>query len=426
MRFRISKIYFNGRALPSGTTNVRAHKRLRAHRGYHYRTMPVKSTSRAQEEIKFSSLFEFAALDAPKKQKKRRFRAALKKITDLVASIGLLILKIFLAVGKAIAFVFKKILPLSRPRSIPMLFGALCAALTVTIISAFTIGAVLLARYFLPYEEFVIPELVGKSLSEATELYSEKADFSVTYTYSSEHAVGTVISQYPSSGVIKKQYSASPTSSISLKVSLGTRSYQVGDLVGESERDTLIELRKNEVITKIIKEYSDTVEAGRIISTAPAENATVREGETLTLLVSLGKKIITVAAPDLYNLTESGACLAITDRGLSIGDISYEASSLPVGRVISQSPAPFTELKEGETVSFTVSAGDRFSSRLIPDLYGMTVDEARAKLREVGLVVGSVYSVSSGAPSGTVIAQSPIPSSPIVSSITSVDLYISS
>ena len=155
-------------------------------------------------------------------------------------------------------------------------------------------------------------------------------------------------------------------------------------------------------------------------------SAIISDGDTVTLRVSLGKKIKAISVPDLYNLTESGACLAIEERGLTVGNISYEESSLPAGRVIAQSPAPFESLREGEAVSFTVSAGERFATHSVPDLYGMTVEQARLKLREVGIVVGNVYSVSSGAPSGTVVAQSPIPSSPIVSSITSVDLYISS
>ena len=426
MKFRISKIYLNDRALSSGATGARTHKRLRAHRSDYYREAIVKSAARTGEEIRFSSLFEFAELEAPPKQKKRRLKKAFKKISDLTVGVGVLILKIFFAIGKAVAGLLKRLAPLSRPRSISMLFGALCAAIVVSLVSAFALGSALLARYFLPYEEFVIPELIGQSFDNVEELYSDRADLSVTYDYSSEHAEGTVIGQYPSSGVVKKQYAASPLPSISLKVSLGTKTYQVEDLVGKSEREALITLRENEVITKMIREHSETVEAGRIISTVPSAPAQIREGDILTLHVSLGKKITTIPVPDLYNLTESGAISAITDRALSVGDISYEASALPAGRVISQSPAPFSELTEGEKVSFTVSAGDRFSSHLIPDLYGMTVEQASAKLREVGIVVGSIYSVSSGAPSGTVVAQSPIPSSPIVSSITSVDLYISS
>lgn len=424
MKFRISDIYPKARLLPSST---RARARiLRAYRGTHYRTVPVRSALRDREKIKLSLLFEFAELPEPPKQKKRRGRAVAKATVGFFEKIARAVGKMFVSLGRATLFLLRKLAPLSRPRSISMLLGAFCAAITVMLISALMIGAYLISPYLLPYEEFVIPDLIGKDITETTEIYKDRVDFSVSYIYSSEHPNGTIISQYPAGGITKKQYQSSPLSPISLKVSLGTKTYRVENLVGMSERDALITLRENEVVTKIIKEYSDTARAGSVISTSPVADSILKEGEALTLRVSLGKRIKTVAVPDLYNLTESGACLTIEERGLTVGSISYEASSLPAGRVISQSPAPFEEVQEEEEVSFTVSAGDRFSSHLVPDLYGMTVEQARQKLCEVGIVIGSVYSVSSGAPSGTVVAQSPTPSSPILSSVTSVDLYISS
>ena len=420
MRFKISGIY-------SRVTEAKRHSRiLRAHRAAYCLTMPVKKASSEQERIRLSSLFEIAELPAPPKQKKRRIRAAAISIFNFFARIGALVGKAFTFVGRGILAFIKRLVPLSRPRSLSMLLGALCAALSVTIVSALTVGTYLLSVYFLPYEEFVIPDILGHQLTDVTELYGDRVELSIRYVHSAEHPSGTVIGQYPSSGIVKKQYSSSPLSPMSVTVSLGTKTYRVDSLAGKRERDALMILRENEVITNISKEYSDTVPAGNVISTVPAADALIKEGDTVTLRVSLGKKIKAISVPDLYNLTESGACLAIEERGLTVGNISYEESSLPAGRVIAQFPAPFESLKEGEAVSFTVSAGGRFATHSVPDLYGMTVEQARQKLREVGIVVGTVYSVSSGAPSGTVVAQSPIPSSPIVSSITSVDLYISS
>ena len=418
MKFRISGIYSKIGRLPSSAGKIKGRARiLRARRAVHRSEIMPEKLWVERDKIDISSLFEFAELPAPPKQKKRRIRAAAKAIWRFFAGIGIIVGKAFTFVGRGILAFIKRLAPLSRPRSVSMLFGAFCASVTVTLISALLIGAYLLSGYFLPYEEFVIPDLIGRDLNDVTELYSDRVDFSVSYTYSSEYPDGTVISQYPSSGIIRKQYSAAPLSPMSIKVSLG--------MTGMSEREAVLLLRENEVITNISKEYSDTVPAGNVISTVPAADSVIKEGDSLTLRVSLGKKIKKVSVPDLYNLTESGACLTIEERGLTVGTISYEESSLPPGRVMSQSPAPFEELREGETVSFTVSAGDRFASHQVPDLYGMTLEQAQQKLREVGIVVGTVYSVSSGAPSGTVVAQSPIPSSPIISSVTSVDLYIS-
>ena len=62
----------------------------------------------------------------------------------------------------------------------------------------------------------------------------------------------------------------------------------------------------------------------------------------------------------------------------------------------------------------------------VPDLYGMTGIEAKEALRACGLVLGTVISVGSAEPKGTVIAQTPLPKTPITSSTVSVDVYISS
>ena len=56
----------------------------------------------------------------------------------------------------------------------------------------------------------------------------------------------------------------------------------------------------------------------------------------------------------------------------------------------------------------------------------MNVDEARERLAEYGLVLGGIYSVSSGAQKGTVVAQTPIAGTPISASVNSVDIFISS
>ena len=62
----------------------------------------------------------------------------------------------------------------------------------------------------------------------------------------------------------------------------------------------------------------------------------------------------------------------------------------------------------------------------MPDLYGLSIDEAKARLSSVGLVCGNVYAVSSGAAGGTVVAQSIVAGAPIPAGTVSVDIYVSS
>jgi len=428
MRFKISNFSKKSNYLLS-KEQIEAQKKrkYRALRSEHYKTLLVKSAKREDfEKIRLHDLFEFAALEEPKAPKKHIFRSAIKSCGAFFKRLGKAFVSGLRFVGNAVILMAKKLVPRRAPRALSLLFGAFCAAITVLALSLFTVGAYLLSGYFMPHGEFVIPDLVGVNLEQATELYENDADFSITYIYSSDYPKDTIISQYPSEGIIKKIYPTSEPCVISLKVSRGARIFEVDDLVGTLERDAIVALRRDEIVTEVIKEFSDTVEAGRIISTSPSKHSTIKAGDKLTLVVSLGKEIKKVTVPDLSNLTESGAKQILEERGFRLGEVTYAASSSPQGRVIAQSVAPDGLLEEGEIINLTVSAGEVFSSRLVPDLYGLTLTEAKEKLREVGLVVGSVFSVSSGAPKGTVIAQSPIPTSVIVSSITSVDIYISS
>ena len=68
----------------------------------------------------------------------------------------------------------------------------------------------------------------------------------------------------------------------------------------------------------------------------------------------------------------------------------------------------------------------KYNEKKMPDLYGLSIEQAKSKLAEYGLVVGNIYSVSGSTSKGTVIAQSVLPESTINSSITSIDIYVSS
>lgn len=313
------------------------------------------------------------------------------------------------------------------PSLLPTLCGALCAAVTVALISSgFVIYKLVIEDYFGSYESVTVPDFVGSVYpSGDTFEGSDFCNISINYVYS-EQPEGTVISQHPAPNVTRRVYSDRNLCNVSLTVSLGERTYTMNDYTAYPLRDALLELRNEAIKVSVKQVYSDTVEAGKIISTTPPLGNIFSAKETVTLTVSLGPKTVYVSVPSLYGLTESRAIAALSEAGLLLGETTYVRSSLPVGTVISQSHTAYTLVAEGEKISFTVSAGDRYSERLVPDLYGLSIEEARAALAEVGLVCGNIYAVANGAPSGTVIAQTPLPNTPVSAGVVSVDIYVSS
>ena len=105
--------------------------------------------------------------------------------------------------------------------------------------------------------------------------------------------------------------------------------------------------------------------------------------------------------------------------------VRYDAQS-PCGTVISQGISAYSLSALGSFVDLSVSAGVEFSEKKVPDLYGLTLEEARERLAEVGLVCGEIYSVQSGAGKTTIVSQSIAAGTPITSGVVSVDVYVSS
>ncbi|MBQ7384870.1 MAG: PASTA domain-containing protein [Clostridia bacterium] len=363
---------------------------------------------------------------SPRKKKRRVFRRIAKA---LVRGASTLFGAILGTILKTLARIRKKIeQKKEHPHLLPALGGALCAALVIAALSAgVVIYKLFVEDYFGSYYTVAVPDFVGAVYPD-TDIFSETeyCNITVSYEYDSEKPEGTVISQMPPAGVQRRVYSNRSLCNVNLVVSLGERTFTMNDYADHTLREAILELKKEAVRFSVVREYSNTVGEGRIISTSPDVGEIFSCEQTVTLRVSMGREIIYVSVPELYGMTESRAEAVLRASGLTTGSISYAVSEEPRGTVISQSITPYSSVREGEAVSFTVSAGVAYNEKLGPDLDGLTVEEARSRLAEYGLVCGNIYAVANGAPSGTVIAQSPIPETPITSGLVSVDIYVSS
>ncbi len=359
------------------------------------------------EHINIDALFELGTLVEPKRAprvKKHRVRKAMRALKRRIADYY----------GK------KKKYPVRLSFYCGVLCSSvLCAALAVAIVALSLFGG-----FFVPYTSLPTPDTQGKSFSELEDVLERDYEVLVSYKHSDTFPAGTVISQSPRAGVIRKVYKNRARAVLRLTVSMGKSYYTVKDFSGASARDACLALKNDRIAIKHVYVYSDKVDAGKVISTVPPSGSQLYSGEVLTLNVSLGKEIKTVRVPDLYGLSEASARALLVARGLELGEISYKPSSLAAGKITEQQYAPFSDVSEGTRVNITVSLGST-SVRYVPDLYGMSREQAEKKLASVGLVLGAIYTVSSAEPVGTVIKQTPLPSTPITSTITSVDIYIS-
>ena len=315
---------------------------------------------------------------------------------------------------------------LRRASPLPMLCGALCAIFCIFALSLGVVGyRFLLKDRLLRFEKVSIPALVGQNYEE-TLLDGELFDVTLNYEYDSDVPEGTVIEQTPSAGMIRRVYRGGAPCRVTLTLSLGERYLSMNNYTAMSQRDACLDLKNKAVKFKITEKYSDTVAAGRVISTTPSAGASFSAEEEVTLVVSLGRERKYVALPDLLGLNEVKAREVLEALGFEVGDIRYVSSQMPSGTVVGQGTPAYSLSEIGAKVDMSVSAGLGFSEKKVPDLYGLTVDEARERLALVGLVCGQIYHIQSGGGVATVVSQSIAAGTPITSGIVSVDIYLSS
>ena len=311
---------------------------------------------------------------------------------------------------------------------LPALCGAFVAVTVVTLFSFAIVGYKLVYQnYFGSYKSVAVPDFSG-AVYPSDELFS-KVDYcnlSVSYEYNDSVPVGSVISQTPEPNLVRRVYKNKSNCNVEIVVSLGKRRLVMPDLNGETMRDARLALKNAGVRFSVTEVYSTEVEKGRIISTDPKLDETFYTDREVELVVSLGEKKAMRTVPSIIGMNESQARTVIESAGLSVGKVSYESSEEGYGIVLSQSVGAYSSVEEGTAVSFSVSAGQSFAPKSIPDLHSLSLEEAKERLSDVGLVIGNVYAVANAAPKGTVVAQFPPAKTPITSDIYSVDVYVSS
>ncbi|WP_370524171.1 Stk1 family PASTA domain-containing Ser/Thr kinase [Cellulomonas sp. APG4] len=95
----------------------------------------------------------------------------------------------------------------------------------------------------------------------------------------------------------------------------------------------------------------------------------------------------TVEVPDVTNQTQAEAVAALEDVGLRAKPVTERSTDVEAGLVISTDPAAGEEAEVDSEVTVVVSGGPEAVT--VPDLSGMTQDQARAALESAGLT-GSV------------------------------------
>ena len=201
-----------------------------------------------------------------------------------------------------------------------------------------------------------MPDLVGYDEDEATK---QLDDMDISYVierdYSDKFEEGKVASQSIESGTELKD-----DDKVTLVISKGIKKESVPDVVGKksSEAKSILEAAGFEVVDD--DDYSEEVEEDHVISQSPEAGSQAGEGTQVKIVVSKGKEVKVAKVPDLKKLTVTEAESALSAVKLKLGNVTQEYSdSVDEGKVISQSIASGTEVKEDTKIDITISKGKK-------------------------------------------------------------------
>lgn len=172
------------------------------------------------------------------------------------------------------------------------------------------------------------------------------------------------------------------------------------------------------------KGYAD----GDVIDQNPRAKTTIDVGTEVALTLAsvvdnADEETNTVSVPSLAGKSYEDAQSALRAKGLKAKRTEKTSESVAQGYVIGSDPDAGEDVEVGSTVTVVVSSGSANTNKTVPNLKGMTTEQASAALEKAGLSLGSVHEQESTETAGTVISQT-VPYGTEVAKGTSVGITI--
>ena len=184
---------------------------------------------------------------------------------------------------------------------------------------------------------------------------------------------------------------------------------EVPNVVGQSQAEAMQTITGKGFEWAVAEEQvaSDTIPAGSVVSTDPAAGTATKPGSRVIATISSGPASITL--PDnLVGMSPTQAQQTVEALGLkwTLSDQQEASDNVESGKIARVSPSAGSKVRAGSTITGYVSSGSQKVT--VPDVTGMSQDQARNALTQAGLSVGNVNTVDeAGASQGRVVSTSP-------------------
>ena len=274
--------------------------------------------------------------------------------------------------------------------------------------------------------EVEVPNLIGRVYAN---LNADTYDFNIKLeqeVYDEKYPAGQIVSHTPGPGesVVKN-------GNVYVIVSLGpaTEPVYMPALAGKARIPALEELDdlNMNLKVKVVEKFSETVEAGLVISAEPDADTELTVGQEITVYVSQGMEIKTSAMPNVVGQTQEIAKKILSSQNLNLDVTINEVNNDDVakGLVISTDPVAGEDLKTAQKVTLNVSLGPKVFP--MPNLVNMSVSSAYSVLTTAGYETANLvynYVNDDKAARDTVIEQS-VPEKQEISTTAEIVLTVS-
>ncbi len=199
-----------------------------------------------------------------------------------------------------------------------------------------------------------------------------------------------------------------------------TETVTLPKMVGRDYQEVETELTSQGLKVNKSFEDSSTVPENLVISADKEEGESVKKNSTITLKISAG--VDGVKVPSVLGVSLAEASSTLKKQGFKVTTVEAYSTEVSKNNIISQSPEADTKVARGTEITLTVSLGEEEVFDKMPNVVGMTVDQARSTLVEHGYSVNSVVSTYSNEyPDGVICHQSYLPDTDVKKG-TGVDL----
>jgi len=274
----------------------------------------------------------------------------------------------------------------------------------VTVVILGIVGAGVYAWWFATNRPIVVPDVIGKTPAEATQVLNDVGLRlgEATQEPTDTAPAGTVIAQNPQAGGSEVVGSA-----VSLVVAAPSTQSKVPDVTGRTADEAAADLAKAQLAAEVVSSYSTTVAADFVVSQVPESGAQMPPGASVVLVVSKGPQPVTVTVPNLSRVTETEAKQMLAATELKGAMYRSFNASVPAGEVVTQSPVPGAKVAPNTTVQYLISQGAGTAPVTVPDVVGKTESNAKTAVKNKGLVAKTKTVPSQTVPKGQVISQMP-------------------